>query len=57
LTRVYLLTPRPSMPPGQVILRGEEPGGGKQDFVWLVFSQQHKGPPELRWLHRDGGAV
>jgi len=55
LARVYLLTPRPSMPPGQVILAGEKPGGGTQDFCWLVFSRAHKGPPELRWLHRDGG--
>jgi hypothetical protein len=55
LARVYLLTPRPSMPPGHVILAGEKPGGGTQDFCWLVFSRAHKGPPELRWLHRDGG--
>ena len=26
LARVYLLTPRPSMPPGRVILAGEKPG-------------------------------
>jgi hypothetical protein len=57
LARVYLLTPRPSMPPGQVILAGEKPGGGTQDFCWLIFSRIHKGPPELRWLHRDGGRV
>ena len=28
LARVYLLTPRPSMPPGHVILAGEKPSGG-----------------------------
>src|SRR5262245_65627588 len=39
LARVYLLTPRPSMPPGQVILAGRKPGGGQQDFVWLVFDR------------------
>jgi hypothetical protein len=54
LTRVYLLTPRPSMPPGHVITAGEKPKGGSQDFCWLVFSPRQKGPPELRWLHRDG---
>ena len=53
LARVYLMSPRPSMPPGHVILAGEEPGGGTQDFVWLVFSRGHRGSPELRWLHRD----
>jgi hypothetical protein len=53
LARVYLLTPRPSMPPGRVIEAGEKPGGGKQDFVWLVWRCGHVGSPELRWLHRD----
>ena len=55
LARVYLLTPRPSMPPGHVILAGEKPQGGTEDFCWLVFSHKHKGgPPTLHWLHRDG---
>lgn len=53
LARVYLLTPRPSMPPGHVITSGQKPGGGKQDFCWLVWDHEHRGPPELRWLHRD----
>jgi hypothetical protein len=53
LARVYLLTPRPSMPPGQVILAGEKPGGGTQDFVWLVWERGHNGPPELHWLRRQ----
>jgi hypothetical protein len=55
LARIWLLTPRPSMPPGEVILRGEKPGGGKTDFCWLVFDRTHTGPPTLAWLHRDGG--
>jgi hypothetical protein len=33
LHRVWLLTPRPSMPPGDVILRGENPKGGRSDFA------------------------
>ena len=53
LARVYFLTPRPSMPPGHVILAGEKPGGGKQDFVWLVWSHGHVGPPEMHWLRRN----
>ena len=55
LSRIYLLSPRPSMPPGHVILAGEEPGGGKQDFVWLVWDHEHQGLPELHWLCRDHG--
>ena len=53
LAKSYLLTPRPSMPPGEVIGRGEKPGGGKTDFCWLLFDRTHSGPPELWWLHRD----
>jgi hypothetical protein len=43
------------MPSGRVIEAGQKPQGGKQDFAWLVFRRDHAGPPELRWLHRDGG--
>lgn len=52
LRRVWLLTPRPSMPPGRVIMAGDKPGGGKMDFCWLVFGPG-SGAPEIRWLHRD----
>lgn len=55
LARVWLLTPRPSMPPGHVITAGEKPGGGKQDFCWLVWDKAHTGPATIGWLHRDGG--
>lgn len=54
LARIWLLTPRPSMPPGHVIARGENPCGGKQDFCWLVWEHGYSGAPEIRWLHRDG---
>ncbi len=53
LARIWLLTPRPSMPPGEVITRGEKPGGGKQDFCWLVWDRAHVGAPSIGWLHRD----
>jgi hypothetical protein len=57
LKTIYLLTPRPSMPPGHVIARGEKPGGGKQDFCWLVWEKGFYGEPSIKWLHRDGGAA
>jgi hypothetical protein len=57
LARIWWLTPRPSMPPGHVITAGEKPGGGKQDFCWLVWDKQHSGPPTMGWLHRDGAAL
>jgi hypothetical protein len=53
LQTIWLLTPRPSMPPGRVILGGGKPGGGKADFCWLVLAKGHSGEPAMRWLHRD----
>lgn len=53
LSKILLLTPRPSMPPGHVIARGEKPGGGKQDFCWLIWDRNHSGPPSIGWLNRD----
>ncbi len=53
LARIWLLTPRPSMPPGHTITAGQKPGGGTQDFCWLVWEQGYRGKPELGWMHRD----
>jgi len=53
LLRLWLLTPRPSMPPADVILRGEKPGGGRADFCWLVLVPGHKGEATIGWLHRE----
>lgn len=53
LARILLLTPRPSMPPGHVIARGEKPGGGKQDFCWLIWDKNYRGTPTIGWLKRD----
>jgi len=55
LETVYMLTPRPSMPPGEWIDAGNKPGGGSQDFCWLVFNVRSRPRhAALRWLHRDG---
>ena len=40
LESIYLLTPRPSMPPGAWIAAGNIPGGGREDFCWLVFNKR-----------------
>ena len=54
LCRIWLLTPRPSMPPGKWIAAGNKPGGGTQDFCWLVFEQDYAGgTPAICWLHRE----
>jgi hypothetical protein len=55
LESVYLLTPRPSMPPGTWIAAGNNPGGGSLDFCWIIFNKTITATaPRLRWLHRDG---
>lgn len=53
LKRVWLMTPRPSMPPGYTITAGQKPGGGKMDFCWLVWETEYTGATEMRWLRRD----
>jgi hypothetical protein len=53
LRRIWLLTPRPSMPPGSWIAAGNKPGGGTQDFCWLIFERSYVGKPEIGWLHRE----
>ena len=50
---VYLLTPRPSMPPGSWIAAGDKPGGGNIDFASLLFNKESKGLPRLRWPRHD----
>jgi len=54
LLRVWLMTPRPSMPPGSYIKAGGKIGGGTVDFAWLVFMAGYEGKPTIEWLHRDG---
>jgi hypothetical protein len=53
LARIWLLTPRPSMPPGHTITAGQKPGGGTQDFCWLIWEHAHTGAPQIDWLRRD----
>jgi hypothetical protein len=54
LARIWLMTPRPSMPPGHVITAGGKVGGGTQDFCWLVWERGHPlGAAQTRWLRRD----
>lgn len=53
LKTVWLMTPRPSMPPGHVIASGQKPKGGKVDYAWCVWERGFVGAPELKWLRRD----
>jgi hypothetical protein len=57
LRRVYFLAPRPSMPPGPVVMAGHEPSNGLSDFAWYVWLKGYDGAPEIRWLRRDDSGV
>lgn len=50
LTRVYVLSRRPSMLPGWKLKQGEKATGGSKDFAWFVFEHGHTGETALRWL-------
>lgn len=52
LRYVLALAPRPSMPPGPVIVAGEKPGGGRVDYSWFVFERGYTGKPEFGWARR-----
>ena len=54
LFRIWLLTPRPSIPPHSYILRGKKPTGGRVDFCWLIWRHGYPARPTVDWLHRDG---
>lgn len=54
LRRVWMMTPRPSMPPGHVITAGGKITGGKMDYCWLVWEAGYEGEAEIKWLRRDG---
>jgi hypothetical protein len=52
LRRVWLVTPRPSIPPHSYLLAGKKPQGGRVDFARLVWERGYRGHPQVRWLPR-----
>lgn len=51
--RIYFLSSRPSMPPGEKLLAGTvKAQGGKLDYCWMVWSREHKGATQAHWLRR-----
>ena len=58
LQKIYLMTPRPSMPSGDFILSGGKVQGDRQEYCWLVFDHRVRigSTARLHWLHRDGDA-
>lgn len=52
--RIWILVPRPSCPPGELLQAGEiKRGGGAQDYCWLIFRPNERpAATEIRWLDR-----
>lgn len=53
LKAIHVISPRPSMPPGQVILAGVTPGNGTKDFAWFVWEKGHIGKPQLHFMNTN----
>lgn len=52
--RIWIITPRPSCPPGDVLAAGGKASGGTSDWCWLVWSHlEPMGPTRLDWI-RNG---
>lgn len=55
--RIWIVTPRPSCPPGQFLLDGGKDEDGKSDWCWLVFDKtlpkEARGQTRLMWLRGE----
>jgi hypothetical protein len=54
-TRLWMITPRPSCPPGDHLLAGHKAGGGRNDYCWLVWDKPgflHNLITAVRWMQR-----
>jgi predicted RNA methylase len=52
-SRVYILAPRPSCPPGAYLAAGNRAGGGTADWCWVVWDQTAPPTPTtMHWLLR-----
>ncbi len=49
-SRMWVLHPRVSCPPGEHLLAGGKAEGGTEDWCWMVWDPDAGGKTELRWL-------
>lgn len=53
-SRVWVVTPRVSCPPGSYLAAGNKAGNGSSDWCWLVWDlRRPTARPEFGWLRRD----
>lgn len=50
--RVWIVTPRPSCPPGEYLALGNVASGDTKDYAWLVWDER-RGGARLGWLIDD----
>lgn len=49
--RVWILTPRPSCPPGEVLKAGGKAAGGTADWIWMVWDNTSPfSGTQINWL-------
>lgn len=48
LSRTWILTPRPSCPPGAYLLAGKKAGGGRQNWCWLIWDSSAPPSPHVQ---------
>lgn len=53
LMRVWIVTPRPSMPPGKLVAEGKRPEKGFHDYAWYVFRKGADVAPTIGYAQRD----
>jgi hypothetical protein len=53
LAHVWMMTPRPAMPPGSYLAAGRKPEGARVEHAWLIFERGFDEAPRLGWLRRD----
>lgn len=52
--RVWIITPRPSCPPGHVLAEGGKATGGTSDWCWMVWSHlEPEGETRIGWLRDE----
>lgn len=49
--RIIMFSRRPSMPPGEMLMRHGESirGNGSIDYCWVVWNRRHDGPCTVTW--------
>jgi hypothetical protein len=52
LAHVWMMTPRPAMPPASYIAAGKKPEGARVEHCWLIFERGYRGLAQLGWLRR-----